>query len=211
MPTANSLETLKILRNPNTFMWYLIPLLALIVYVYACEIEKNNWRAVYAGLAYWGMDVFNEIVNGLVFHFSNFAPIWGAPGKSSFVLLMGLNIEITFMFVVSGIGLVKLLPQDKDLKILGINNRWVIASVNSIIFVAVECWLNYIGVLTWEWSWWNTQFPYLIFLFGYLPFNVVCFWVYDMESPKKQRNFVMAQWSLLIMALILFIPILKWI
>lgn len=211
MPSANSEQALNILRDPATFQWYLIPLLALIVYVYAVEIEKNNMRAVYAGLAYWGMDVFNEIVNGLVFHFSNFAPIWGAPGKTSFLLLMGLNIEITFMFVVSGIGLVKLLPKDKNLKIFGINNRWVIACVNSMLFVAVECWLNYIGALTWEWPWWNTQVPYLIFLFGYLPFNVVCFWVYDMEEPQKQRNFVIYQWSFLILALIIFIPVLKWI
>jgi hypothetical protein len=211
MPSAHSQEALKILRNPATFQWYLIPLLALIVYVYAVEIEKNNMRAIYAGLAYWGMDVFNEIVNGLVFHFSNFAPIWGAPGKSSLLLLMGLNIEITFMFVVSGIGLVKLLPKDKNLKIFGINNRWVIACINSLVFVAVECWLNYIGVLTWEWPWWNTQFPYLIFLFGYLPFNVVCFWIYDMEEPRKQRNFVLYQWSFLVLALIIFIPILNWI
>ena len=42
---------LVILRNPATFRWYVIPLLALVVYVYANEIQHRNWRAVAAGLA----------------------------------------------------------------------------------------------------------------------------------------------------------------
>ena len=46
--------------------WYVIPLFALVVYVYANEVEKRNWNLVSAGLAFWGTDWFNEIWNSLV-------------------------------------------------------------------------------------------------------------------------------------------------
>ena len=127
MPTESSLEALRILRDGAQFQWYVIPLFALVVYVYAVEIERKNWNLVLAGLAYWGMDWFNEIWNGLVFHFTQYAPVWGAPGDTAFLLLIGLNIEICFMFAIAGIAFGKMLPPDKKLRILGIPNRLVIA------------------------------------------------------------------------------------
>jgi len=75
--TQAAQEALKILRDGSTFQWYVIPLFALVVYVYANEVEKRNWNLVFAGLAFWGMDWFNEIWNGLVFHFIQTAPVWG--------------------------------------------------------------------------------------------------------------------------------------
>ena len=74
MPTDSSLEALSILRDGSLFQWYVIPLFAFVVYVYAAEIEKRNCNLVFAGLAYWGMYWFNEISNGLVFHFTQYAP-----------------------------------------------------------------------------------------------------------------------------------------
>ena len=97
------------------------------MYVYAVEVERRNWSLVFAGLAFWGMDWFNEIWNGLVFHFTNYAPVWGAPGKTAFLLLIGLNIEICFMFAIAGVTFSKMLPADKKLKVLGIPNRLVFA------------------------------------------------------------------------------------
>jgi hypothetical protein len=83
MPTASAAQALAILRDgPATFLWYVITLLALIVYVCAVEVERHNWSLVFAGLALCGMDWFNEIWNGLVFHFSVYAPIWGAAGRT---------------------------------------------------------------------------------------------------------------------------------
>ena len=61
MPTDSALQALSILRNGNVFQWYVIPLFALAVYVYAVEIERQNWSMLFAGLAFWGMDWFNEI------------------------------------------------------------------------------------------------------------------------------------------------------
>ena len=72
-------QALENLRNPNTLNWTVIPLLALMFYVYASEVQKKNWNAVFAGLAFWGMDWINEIINSLVLHFSHYAPIWGTP------------------------------------------------------------------------------------------------------------------------------------
>src|SRR5450759_707159 len=123
MPTAASLAALKILRASSQFQWYVIPLLALVLYLYAVEIERRNWNLVFAGLALWGVDWFNEIWNGLVFHFTQFAPVWGAPGKTAYLILIGLNIEICFMFAVAGITFSKMLPPDRKKKILGIPNR----------------------------------------------------------------------------------------
>ncbi len=78
MPSSAASQALQILRNGSTFQWYVIPLLALIVYVYAVEVEKRNWNLVFAGLAFWLMDWFNEIWNGLVFHFTGYAPVSSA-------------------------------------------------------------------------------------------------------------------------------------
>ena len=121
--TESARLALEHLRDPSQLQWYVIPLFAFVVYVYANEIERKNWNLVFAGLAYWGMDWFNEIWNSLVFHFTSYAPVWGTPGKSAFIILIGLNIEICFMFAVAGIAFTKMLPGDKKLKILGIPNR----------------------------------------------------------------------------------------
>ena len=42
MPTESAAQAMEILRNPITFQWYVIPLFALIVYVYANEVERRN-------------------------------------------------------------------------------------------------------------------------------------------------------------------------
>ena len=80
MPTESAAAALKILRDGSLFQWYLIPLLAFVVYVYAVEVEKKNYNAVFAGLAFWGLDWFNEIWNALIFHFTQYAPGLGRTG-----------------------------------------------------------------------------------------------------------------------------------
>jgi hypothetical protein len=204
-------QALKILRDGSLFQWYVIPLFALVVYVYANEFEKRNWSLIFAGLAFWGMDWFNEIWNGLVFHFSNYAPVWGTPGKSAFVILIGLNIEICFMFAIAGITFSKMLPADKQLKVLGVPNRLAIAIGGSIFCVCVEYLLNAAGALTWDYPWWNVGAPWLIVLLGYLPFFLVAFWVFDMESVRKKFYTVASILSFDAACLVLFGVLLKWI
>ena len=66
MPTDSAQQALSILRDGSQFQWHVIPLLLLVLYVYANEIERRNWNVVFAGLALFGMDWFNEIWNALV-------------------------------------------------------------------------------------------------------------------------------------------------
>lgn len=211
MPTESASAAMAILRDGSQFQWYVIPLFAFVVYVYANVIEKRDWSLVLAGLAFWGMDWFNEIWNGLVFHFTNYAPVWGAPGDTAFLIFIGLNIEICFMFAVAGIVFAKMLPKDRKLKILGINNRIFFALANSIFCVIVELWLNSVNALTWDYSWWSAKAPFLIVIFGYLHFFLVCFWVFDMETIRKKLQVVGTIYAVDAVAIILFAGILGWI
>ena len=211
MQADSALEALAILRDSSQFQWYVIPLFALVVYVYAVEVEHRNWNLVFAGLAFWGMDWFNEIWNSLVFHFTNFAPVWGAPGKTAYLILIGLNIEICFMFAIAGVTFGKMLPADRKVRILGIPNRLLIAIGGSVFCVFVEVVLNAIGVLTWEYSWWNKGAPWLIFLIGYLPFFLVSFWVRDMESVRKKAAAIGVIYGVDIVSILVFGVILSWL
>lgn len=211
MLTESASQALSILRDGSQFQWYLITLFALVVYVYAVEVERKNWNLVFAGLAFWGMDWFNELWNSLVFHFNGFAPVWGAPGKTGFLILIGLNIEICFMFAIAGITFGKMLPADKKMKILGIPNRLLIAVGGSIFCVFVEVLLNAVGALTWEYSWWRAGSPWLIFLIGYLPFFLVSFWAHDAETLKKKMAIVGTIFTVDILSILVFGVILGWI
>ena len=211
MPTDSALEALSILRDASQFRWYVIPLFALVVYVYAVEVERRNWNLFFAGLAYWGMDWFNEIWNSLVFHFTGYAPVWGAPGQTAYLILIGLNIEISFMFALAGITFGKMLPADKNLRVLGVPNRLFFAVTGAAFCVFVEVLLNAIGALTWEYSWWNTGAPWLIFLFGYLHFFLVSFWVHDLESLKKKATVVGIIFAVDLICILLFGVVLGWI
>ena len=55
------------------------------------------------------------------------------------------------------------------------------------------------------------QRPWLIFLFGYLTFFIMAFWVFDMKSIKTKLITVGSIWSVAILSLIVFIPVLHWI
>ncbi len=209
--SESALQALSILRDGSQFQWYVIPLLAFVFYVYTVEAEKRNWNQILAGLAFWGMDWFNEIWNGLVLRFTGYAPVWGAPGNTAYLILVGLNIEIMFMFAVSGVIWSKMLLPDKQDKILGVPNRWFVAVAGSAFCVFVEYLLNAVGALTWDWPWWNRSAPWLIFLLGYLTFFVVAFWVFDMKSYKQKVWTVGSIWVFDILCLVVFMGILKWI
>jgi len=209
--TEASEQALKILRDESLFQWYVIPLFALVVYVYAVEVERRNWSAVFAGLAFFGMDLFNEIWNALVLHFTDRSAVWTTPGDTAYLILVGLTIEIGFMFAIAGVIFTKMLPPDKRLKILAIPNRWLFAIVSAIFCVFVEVLLNRADVLIWEYPWWNFPNVGLIFLLGYLPFMAVSFWVYDMEKIRNKIAAVAAIYAVDLPALVVFAGLLDWI
>ena len=209
--TEASRQALEVLRSVENFQWHVVPLFVLVVYVYAVEIERRDWSLVLAGLAFWGMDWANEIANGLILHFSGISALWTAPAGSAYVIFVGLNIEISLMFAILGIVFIKMLPKDKEQKILGIPNRWFFVVVNSLLCVFIEIFLNGANALIWEYWWWNVPFIPLIVIFGYGTFMVVSFWVYDMERTEDQRRTVGVIYAVDIAAIILFAGILGWI
>ena len=84
-PTQASIDALNNLRVLNSELgWYVIPLLALVLYIYGVEIKKaretGNWSTVFAGLTILGLDLINEIWNG------TFLPLPTTP-------LFGLHLE----------------------------------------------------------------------------------------------------------------------
>lgn len=198
------------LRDVSHFSWVIVPLFVIVLYFYAAEIERRNWSRILAALAFWGMDWFNEICNGLVLHFSNYAPMWSTAHSTSLIILAGLNVEITLMFAVTGLGATMLLPLNKHEKWLGINNRLIIAALISTLCVAIEIVLNKFGMIIWAWAWWNAKNPISIFLLGYLPFFLVCYWVYDMPRRQMQIAATMTILGIDAVLLILLIP-LGWI
>jgi len=204
MLTESATQALSILRDASLFQWYVIPLFAFVVYVYSVEIERRNWNLVFAGLAFWGMDWINEIWNSLVLHFSGYAPMWGASAETAYLILVGLNVEIMFMFAIAGVAFGKMLPPDTKQKILGIPNRLFFAIANSAFCVIVEIWLNDIGALTWDWKYWSASSPIPIFLFGYLHFFLVSYWVHDMKTVRAKAITVGIIFSAVIVGLVVF-------
>jgi hypothetical protein len=204
-------QALEILRDGSQFQWYVIPLFAIVVYIYVNEVEKRNWNVVFAGLAFWGMDWINEVVNSIFFHLNGRAPFWGAPGSTAYLILIGLNIEIMFMFAFAGIAWSKMLLPDKSQKIMGVPNRWLVAIAGSAFCVFIEVLLNAVDALTWDWSWWDTNTPWLIFLFGYLHFFVVAFWVHDMDTIKKKAATTGVIWGIALLLVLIFGVGLGWL
>lgn len=87
MPTKSAAQAISILRDGSHFQWHVIPIFVIVIYIYAVEVERKNWNVLFAGLALWGWDWFNEIWNALIYHFSNFAPACAAPGPARRVLV----------------------------------------------------------------------------------------------------------------------------
>jgi hypothetical protein len=198
------------LRDPSQLEWYVVPLGVLVVFLYGEQAAHKRWAVFHGGLAFWFMDWLNEIANSLFFHFTGFAPLWGTPTNSAFVILIGLNIEICFMFAVLGLASMRLLPADPSMRIAGIRNRWFIAALLSAIAVGIELLLNRAGMLTWDWPYWRAEFPWFIFLEGYLPFFIVGFWVHDL-APERRMKALAGLGGSVAASLVVFGPILGWL
>lgn len=189
MYSAYTQSAFEILRKPQlTMQWYMVPLLLIVVYIVIKELKEKHYMVLLGGVALWGMDVFNELWNSMVCSLSGFAPVWGTPqgvGQTSWLILIGYNIEISMMFLLFGICACLLLPEDRKKKIIGINNRIFWCLVLTTAAVCVECFLNYCGILTWEWPFWQRSCPWLLWLIGYLPFFSMAFFVHDRQSVKS--------------------------
>lgn len=199
-------KALEILRNPETFQWYFIPLLAFVVYIYFNEISKKNFRGVAAGLSLYMVHWFYEIMNALIQHFSGHA-LWTVPEGTSYLLLIGVGWELSMMFAVAGLIFSKILPEDRDLKILGVNNRIMLALGNAAFFSIFEIFLATTPAFHWVYPWWGS-FP--VFATVYIPFFLAANFAYDWK-PKTQVIWIGSLFAINAAMLIIFAGVLKWI
>ncbi len=199
-------QALAILRSGDYFQWYVIPLLALVVYVYFNEISKRNWKSIAAGLSLYMVHWLAEIINALIQHFSGHA-LWTVPTGTSFLLLVGVGVELSLMFSVAGLIFSKILPEDSKMKIFGINNRLLVAIGNAAFFSIFEIFLAMTPAFVWVYPWWGAL-P--VFITVYIPFFVVGMYSYDWK-PKTQISVIGTLFAINAASLIVFAGILKWI
>ena len=215
--TEASQLALQGLRDLSTIKWYVIPMLAFVLYIYTFEMKKalasRNWNAVFAGLTVFGMDFINETWNGWVFHLTQHSAFWTAPGDTALRTMVGWNIEIMFMFAIAGIIFYNTLFEDRYKTIMGIPNRWFWAIVYSAFCVFVEVLLNMGGHLVWEYPWWYRSFAgiWLIFFFGYFHFFVAVIIVINLRTLKAKITMVSIIYAIAIVANIICMGFLGWV
>ena len=215
--TRASKQALIGLRDLTTLKWYIIPLLAIVFYIYTIEIKKaresGNWNTVYAGATIFGLDFINETWNGMVFHITQHSAFWTTPGETALRTMVGWNIEIMFMFAILGIVYSNSLLEDKSEKILGIPNRWFFAIQYAIVCVFIEVLLNIGGHLVWEYPFWNLSFTgiWLIFFIGYFHFFIGALLVIGMRDDKNKKLAIGIIFGIAIGLNVIFMGILGWV
>jgi len=197
---------LDILRSGANFQWYVIPLLAMVVYIYFNEYKKKNWKGIAAGLSLYMVHWLFEIANALIQHFTGHA-LWTVPTGTAFLLLVGVGVELSLMFSVAGLIYSKLLDDDPKKKILGMNNRLFVALSSAAFFSVFEIFLAMTPAFVWVYPWWGAL-P--VFITVYVPFFVVSMYCYDWQ-PKTQMRVIGGLFAVNAAALILFAGILRWI
>lgn len=216
--------------------WYIVPLFVIWLFLIVNEIRQKRFSVVFGAAAFWLWDIFNETWNAMVYATTG-QPVWGttAAGGSALQILVGYNIEISFMFFILGMLTCKLLktsegyegqgffdanknwlddpnnmyykankkkseltPEEYKTKVKAILNRISVIVFGSIAAVIIEILLNKCNVLTWEKPWWQPNFPFILFLIGYVPFYVAAVVIHDL--PRK--------WQLIGLGAILFVVVL---
>jgi hypothetical protein len=214
--TEATVRALNGLRDLSMIKWYVIPLLAIVLYIYAKEIKDakktGNWNAVLAGLTIFGVDFFNDTWNGWIMHLSQRTAFWTTPGDTALRTMVGWNIEIMFMFLLVGIIFYHTLSESTTEKILGLPEKWFWAIGYSVFCVFVECMLNIGGHLVWEYPCWFLSFKgvWLIFLIGYFHFFCFAILVISLKTMKSKLITVGIIYAVPVLMNILALGILGW-
>jgi len=202
-------QSIKV-RSTENFNWTFIFILAVVFYVYWTEIHNKNYKAVYAGLALYGVHWLYEIANAVIGHISGY-PLWSVSNRSTtFILLVGVCWELSMMFSLAGIISFKMMPQDRSKRYFakngrkGISCKLVVALEMALLFALFESFLagtsNHSFI--WVYKWWGVL-P--VFITTYIPFFLASNYVPDME-PRKRNRFLIFEWSLVALLLIILIP-----
>lgn len=196
-------HALKFVRSVSNFNWTFIFLLAVVVYIYATELSRKNYRGVAAGLALYMVHWFYEITNAVICAITGYALWTVSPESTSFILLIGVSWELSMMFAIAGLAMSKLLPEDPDKKIFGINNRILFAIGNAAFFSAVEIFLASTPAFIWVYPWWGAL-P--VFITTYIPFFLAAFLVPD-KNPRFQKIFIGGLAAINVLLLVILIPL----
>lgn len=196
-------HALKFVRSVSNFNWTFIFLLAVVVYIYATELSRKNYRGVAAGLALYMVHWFYEITNAVICAITGYALWTVSPESTSFILLIGVSWELSMMFAIAGLAMSKLLPEDPDKKIFGINNRILFAIGNAAFFSAVEIFLASTPAFIWVYPWWGAL-P--VFITTYIPFFLAAFLVPD-KTPRFQKIFIGGLAAINVLLLAILIPL----
>lgn len=208
---AKDLVDSVVVRSTENFNWTFIFILAVVFYVYWSEINKKNFKAVYAGLALYGVHWLYEIVNAIVGHFFGY-PFWTVSNESTtFILLIGVCWELSMMFALAGIISYKMLPEDTNKRYFakngkkGISCKLVGAIEMAVLFALFESFLagTSNNSFIWVYKWWGVL-P--VFITTYVPFFLASNFVPDME-PKKRTRFLIVEWGLVAVLLAVLIPL----
>jgi len=216
MPTPATLKAFENLRGLSTLEWYIIPLLAIVLYIYSVEIsnarQTGDWNAVFAGLTLFAMDFINETWNGWVYHWTGYSAVWTVPGDTALRTMLGWNIEIMLMFSIAGIIFYHILTKNRSLKILGIPEGWFWAIAFTVFCVFVECLLNIGNHLIWVYEYWQLSFKgiWLILLFGYFHFFAATYLVISLKSNNAKIAVVSALFAIAVIANVVTLGFLGW-
>ena len=198
-------------RSTANFNWTFIFILAVVFYVYWTEIRKKNYKAVYAGLALYGVHWLYEEVNAIIGYVSGY-PLWSVSNQSTtFILLIGVCWELSMMFSLAGIISFKMLPDDREKRYFtkngkkGISCKLVGALEMALLFALFESFLAGTSndSFIWVYKWWGV-IP--VFITTYIPFFLASNYVPDMQ-PKKRSIFLSVLWGLVALLLIILIPL----
>lgn len=208
---AKDLVDAVVVRSTENFNWTFIFILAVVFYVYWTEIHKKNYRAVYAGLALYGVHWLYEIVNAIICKIWGY-PLWTVSNQSTtFILLIGVCWELSMMFALAGIISFKMLPEDTSKRYFtkngkkGISCKLVGALEMAALFGLFESFLagTSNNSFIWVYKWWGVL-P--VFITTYIPFFLASNYVPDMK-PAARKRFLIGLWGLDALLLIILIPL----
>jgi hypothetical protein len=139
-------------------------------------------------------------------HLSGHA-LWTVPDHTSFLILVGVGIEISLMFSIAGIIASKALPDDPSQRFLGVNARVLVVVGYAALFSILEIPLEMSPHFAWVYPWWGA-FP--VFVTVYIPFFAAAVLAYDLPR-SRQHQFIGGLFTFDAVLLLVFGPMLGWI
>lgn len=210
--TREAEQALGQVRNISNLQWSILPLVAVLLYVYAREIQGKNYRTLLTCLVFAGCGLLLEMFNALIIYWTGRTALWVAAGESSYLIFVGVNIEIILCFSIVWAAATRVLPEDSRAKVVGIPNRVFYAALFGFFSMCTEALLNRAGLLVWQWWWfkWPYALPQLLVFYFMAWYLLMRF--YDTEMSLKDRWMVVGViWSILAVNFVVFALALKWV